>query len=471
MPTRILLVSSPGGPPIDYVLPRVAARGEVYVLALKPLPQATEKLWRPYCAEVIPAHSERLEGDALTGLIAENASRIGADAICTFSEPVVIAVARAAGRLGLAGAGPNVARSRDKRLMRAIWEAADVPIPRFRPVSSEAGLRKAFRELTPPLLLKSAWGAGSVGQLIIDREEHIASAWSQTRQTVAEADRTGVLPFAEPGALGDFLVEEIIPGTTRSWWEPGSGYGDYLSVEGIVVDGVYHPICITSRLPTIPPFTEVCNVAPCVLPAQLQRRVESVARAAVDALGLETCGTHTEIKLMDGGELAVIESAARFGGAMVTAQIEHVFGYDLVGMFTDALLGLPPRLPERMLTDRDGRGASATLSLIATDAAGNPWSRELDWDENLVDWDSIVTPGTKVEAVRSVTIPNGTPMPRYDLSAGVTALGGILFLCAADAQTLVRDSHAVLNSLEHALAEGRTEKNEASARAPPGDRR
>jgi biotin carboxylase len=459
MTKRILLVHNYGGPPPGYALPRIAARGQVEILALRPLPAATEHLWRPYCAAVIPAYEDRIEGDALTDLIVEQARRIGADAVCTMSEFAVIAVAQAAERLGLPGAGPEVARSRDKRLMRSTWEAAGVPSPRFRAVSSEDEVRTAFHELTPPLLLKSAWGAGSLAQLVIDREDRIGPAWAQSTAAMAEADATGVITLTEPGARVGFLVEEIIPGTTRSWWEDGSGYGDYLSVEGIVVEGEYHPVCITSRLPTIPPFTELCNIAPCVLPGHLQREVESVARAAVGALGLRTCGTHTELKLMADGRLAVIESAARFGGAMIAAQIERVYGYDLIGMLADALLGLPPGLPERMQTDRDARGAACSLSLLATNAAGVPWRRDLVWDESLVDWSTMLTPGTSVEAVPGQTIPDGTPMPRYELSSGLMALGGVLYLRAADAGTLVRDAYAVLNGLESALANGWREKN------------
>ncbi len=195
-------------------------------------------------------------------------------------------------------------------------------------------------------------------------------------------------------------------------------------------------------------------------PGHLQRKVESVARGAVDALGLQTCGTHTEIKLMDNGELSVIESAARLGGAMIAGQVEHAFGYEPIGMLVDGLLGLPARFPERMLTDRDAGGAAASLSLIATDAAGVPWAKDLVWDENLVDWTGMVTAGSRISAVPGATIANGTPMPRYDLSSGILALGGILFLRAANADIFVRDSLAVLNGLESALARGWADKSE-----------
>ncbi|MFI6437447.1 acetyl-CoA carboxylase biotin carboxylase subunit family protein [Streptomyces sp. NPDC050759] len=456
---RVLLVYCRGGAPLEYAIPKIAERAEVHVLALQQMPLHTEDSWRPHCTAVIPAWDERLEGDALVGLIVAEAQRVGADAVFTLSEFAVLAVAEAAERLGLRGAGPKAAQSRDKRLMREIWEQEGVPSPRFRRVTSEDELKSAYAELTPPLLLKSAWGAGAVGQLVIDSPERIAEAWAETTATVADAHATGFMELQQVGAERDFLVEEIIPGSIRSWWDADSGYGDYLSVEGIVADGVYHPLCITSRIPTIPPFTELSNLAPCALPQDLQRKVESVARAAVDALGLETCGTHTEIKLMEDGGLSVLESAARLGGVMVAPEIEHVFGYEPVGMLIDSLLGLPVRFPDRMLTDLDAKGAAGSLSLIATDDAGNPWAEELTWDEDLVDWSGILSPGSRIEAVPGLSITKGTAMPRYDSSSGALGYGGIFFLRTTDADTLVRDSHSVLNNLEAALSKGWREKN------------
>jgi biotin carboxylase len=453
---RILLVHSQSGPPIEYALPRLAARAEIHVLAFQPLPAGTEE----FCASVIPAHERRLKGDDLVDAIVEAAGWVGPDALCGLSEYTVIPVALAAERLGLPGPGAGAAASRDKRAMRAAWAKAGVPQPAYRPVASAADLRRAFRELRTPLLLKSAWGAGSTAQLVISAEEQIEPAWEEVRTVMKTADAADVVMLELPGAENDFLAEEIIPGTTRSWWEDGSGYGDYLSVEGIVIEGVYHPVCITSRLPTIPPFMELCNIAPCELPLPLQREIEAVARASVDALGLRTCGTHTELKLMADGGLALVESAGRFGGATVLRQIEHVYGLDLVGVVADALLGLPTDVPASMLTQHQATGAACTLSLVATNAVGDPWSQDLVWDSRVVDWASLVTPGTSVEVVPGKTIPDGTPMPKYERSGGKMVLGGVLYLTATDAATLVHDAYAILNGLEDALARGLQDSTE-----------
>lgn len=100
---RILYVYVKGGAPLEYAFPRIAACGELHVLALAPLPTTAEEVWRPSCTgiELLP---EAPRGDELVELIVEHAKAIGADAVLTLSEFAVLAVAHAARRLGLAGA-------------------------------------------------------------------------------------------------------------------------------------------------------------------------------------------------------------------------------------------------------------------------------------------------------------------------------------------------------------------------------
>jgi biotin carboxylase len=457
---KVLMVYTRGGAPIEYAVPHIAARAELHVLALQPLPSVGQESWRSQCTSIIDGRDTDLTRAAVTERVVSEASRIVADGIITLSEFSVESVAQAAEILRVPGAGPNAIRARDKRLMRETWEKAKVPSPRFRPVGSEAELREAFRELTAPVLLKAAWGTGSVGQVLIEHERDIPRAWASTSVTVAEAHKSGFMRLQQPGAVNDFLVEEVIPGSTRTWWPEDSGYGDYVSVEGIVADGVCYSLCITSRIPTIPPFTELSNLAPCVLTEDRQRRIEAVARAAVDALELENCGTHTELKLKDNGEVAVLETAARFGGVMVLPEIEHVYGFDALGALVDILTGGKPSLPPRMFTDAQARGAAGSLSLIATDAHGHPWQQRLVWDSTLVEWDRLLSEGSTIQAAPGLCIADGTLMPEYDPAAGARGYGGIFFLRCADAPTLVRDCHSVLNGLEDALSQGWARKSQ-----------
>ncbi|MCM2416486.1 hypothetical protein [Streptomyces sp. RKAG290] len=85
-------------------------------------------------------------------------------------------------------------------------------------------------------------------------------------------------------------------GEAADWFDE-PGWGDYVSVEGVVADGTFHPVCLSGRMPTVEPFTERAGITPALLPQDAQDRVVALAREAVDALGLSNCGTHTEIKL------------------------------------------------------------------------------------------------------------------------------------------------------------------------------
>ncbi|HWO58993.1 MAG TPA: ATP-grasp domain-containing protein [Umezawaea sp.] len=446
---KIVYVYVKGGAPLEHVFPRVAGCGELHVLALTPLPTTAADEWRPMCASVTELYTHE-RGEALVDLVAKHVDALGADAVLTLSEFAVLLVAHVAERLGLKGGGPGLVNARDKRLMRETWEAAGVPISRFRRVESEEDLAAAVAELRPPLLLKPAWGAGSVAQLVLDGPEDVAPAWRQVADALVLGGQAGMNELYAPDTDHDLLVEEILGGSTEGWYD-GPGHGDYVSVEGIVANGVHHALCVTGKLPAIPPFTEVASTLPSVLPVHVQRKLEEITDRAVDALGLDTCGTHTELKLGPDGSVAIIETGARFAGLMVTKQMETVFGVDPIAALVRELLGERVDYPPAMLVE--GRRAAASLAVIPTDASGVPWRTNPRWRPSAVDWTSILSPGTTAQQVRTFAMPEGAPVPDYDPSGGSRNWLGVFVVRADDAETLRRDCAAVLNGLEAALGE------------------
>ncbi|MBB6569827.1 hypothetical protein HNR71_005464 [Kribbella sandramycini] len=228
---KILYVYVKGGAPLETAFPRIADCGELHVLALSPLPAAGKESWEPCCTTITVHPGGLTPGEPVVEAIIEHARAIGADALFTLSEFAVLAVANAADRLGLAGAGPGIRAARDKRLMRQAWQAAGVPIPRFRRVDSAADLHGALAAMTPPLLLKPAWGAGSVAQLVLTSTDQVADAWAEIEQALERGGQVGMNELYEPNTDGDRLVEEIADGTTEGWY-PDGGYGDYLSRRG-----------------------------------------------------------------------------------------------------------------------------------------------------------------------------------------------------------------------------------------------
>jgi biotin carboxylase len=445
MQPAVLLVYAKGGPALEFLLPRLVSRAVVDVLLVGEPADWQRSLFDRLCRRVASADP----GERLADEIVATATAWRSDGVLTFSEFAVVATAAACLRLRLPGPGEGARQSRDKLLMRRAWERAGVPNPAFAPADSLAELVAARARIGGPVIVKSVLGAGSIGQAVLEPSDDAEALWRRLESAVAAARASGMAEH-DAGGGPRFIVEEIIASGTEGWYDE-PGYGDYLSVEGIVAAGVYHPVCLTARLPTVPVFVELSNHAPCVLAPELQHRIADVCRRAVDALGLDTCATHTEVKLMPDGSVRLLESAARAGGAAVTRELVEAYDVDLIGLQLAAALGQRPAAPESLLLPADARGAAASLSVIAVDSAGRPWSRLPPFVPDRVDWDALVSPGTTVELVRGQSQAPGTPMPPYHPNTGVLGYAGLLFLRSPDPATLREDSYRVLDGLEKAM--------------------
>ncbi|MEU3372568.1 acetyl-CoA carboxylase biotin carboxylase subunit family protein [Streptomyces sp. NPDC006711] len=453
--SKVLLVHAKGGPPLGHVLSRTAARAEVHLLALSALPPSVAGAARDLCASVVtPGDARQLD---LVSLIVSRAEAVGADAVLTFSEYAVVAVAEACEVLGLAGAGKAASLARDKRLMRRTWQEHGLSQPAFRAVDTEADLHEAARALSFPLLLKAAWSAGSTAHQIIRAPHQLSAAWRRSREVMAESAELGYAELHVAEAQGHFVVEEIVTGTASHWFDE-PGWGDYVSVEGVVAGGTFHPVCVSGRMPTVEPFTERAGITPALLSQDAQDRVVALAREAVDALGLRDCGTHTEIKLGADGGMWLIETAARFGGAMTVPQIEEVFGLDLVGMLVDHLAGRPVAWPERALTPAQARGAAGSLVVLAVDGAGEAWRERKIWDFSAVTKDVVLSPGSDLSVVTESSLPDGGLVPVYDPAAGANTMAALCLLSATDARTVLRDFETVVDALPRILPAATSEE-------------
>ncbi|PKV88660.1 acetyl-CoA carboxylase biotin carboxylase subunit family protein [Streptomyces sp. TLI_146] len=449
--SKVLLVHAKGGPPLGHVLSRTAARAEVHLLALSALPPAVTGSARRLCASVVTADAHRSD---LVSLIVSRAEAVGADAVLTFSEYAVVAVAEACEALGLAGSGKASALARDKRLMRRTWREHGLPQPEFRSVATEADLYEAAGVLPFPMLLKAAWSAGSTAHQIIRSPYEVSTAWRRSREVMAESAQLGYAELHVAEAQGHFVVEQIVTGTASDWFDE-PGWGDYVSVEGVVADGIFHPVCLSGRMPTVEPFTERAGITPAPLAPDAQDRVVALARRAVDALGLRDCGTHTEIKLGADGEMWLIETAARFGGAMTVPQIEEVFGLDLVGMLVDHLLGRPVEWPERALTPAQAHGAAGSLVVLAVDGRGEAWRDRRVWDFPAVSAVVPLSRGSELSVVAESSLADGSLVPVYDPAAGANTMAALCLLSATDPRTVLRDFETLVDALPRVLPAAR----------------
>lgn len=299
-----------------------------------------------------------------------------------------------------------------------------------------------------PFLLKSSGRGGGIGQQVIREGTSLTQVMDNVRRALSEAADHGIVEYSGRLDVAHCVAEEIIPSTTESWYSDPR-YGDFLSVEGMVADGTYHPICLTGRLPTLPPFAEIGAVSPCVLREDLQRRVEDLAVRAVDSLGLGTCATHTEIKLMADGGMCLLETAARVGGSTATALAESVFGVDLVGLQAQEVLGLPVSYPDQMLTS--GKGAAASLFLFAANSDGQPWASPAEFSWRAVNWNELVSAASRVEIIPSQMVPDGSVVFPYHPGSGALNYAGAVLVYSPDPKTLIDDSYRLIDGLEGAL--------------------
>lgn len=446
--SKVLFVHAKGGPPLGYTLSRIAAKAEVHLLLLAPLPENMEVRPDSLCSSVI--YSTEREREDLVSLIVETALNVTAEAVITCSEYSLIAVAKACERIGIPGVGENCWLVRDKRMMRQIWEWHGIPQPRYAVIEPKEGMPIAAEHLSFPALLKTAWSSDSTAHQILTSPRDLAGALQRAKQAINEFAINDDTELRLPVTDVDFLVEEIVSGSAREWFST-PGWGDSVSVEGVVAEGVYYPVCLTGRMPAIHPFTEWATITPAPLTEENQQRIVALSAKAVNALGLRNCGTHTEIKLGNNGEMWAIETAARFGGAAIVPQAEIAFGVDLLGVFTDQLLGREVSWPSAAFGPNDARCGAGTLSVMAVDSQDQPWQDTHVWDLPAIVRSFSLSPGSSLVVVPEHSIPDGATMPPYDAGAGANAVAASCFYTSQTPEAVLRDFEIIVESLSAIL--------------------
>lgn len=242
---------------------------------------------------------------------------IGADGLTTFSEFQLELTARAAEGCGLRFHDRAVTTLlTDKAAQRRALRAAGVDATRHAAVDSPEDLESAVREVGLPAVLKPRKGAASA-------ETHLI-------RTIADAER------ALRSAGGRFTLEELLRGDPDA---AGAAWGDFVSVESVVVDGEVEASYVTGKLPLAPPFRETGQFAPSTLTAPVRDRVAAYAEAAVAALGVRWGAVHTEVKLTREGP-RIVEVNGRLGGYVGDVHL-RAGGPDLLRDAIAAALGLP----------------------------------------------------------------------------------------------------------------------------------
>jgi biotin carboxylase len=257
------------------------------------------------------------------------------DGVLTFGDELIPTTAAVAERLGLPYHDTAVAAAlTHKDIQRRLLAEAGLRQPYFATFTDDAGLRDAMERVGFPAVLKPVCGNGSTNVVPVDDEEQVQAALRDAAAgTPDKAARfEGRHGF---GGSARWQLEERLIGMAH----PGGDWlGDYVSVETLSLSpGEHCHFWVTDRLPLVEPFREGGLGGPSLLPGSLRDEVCRLVAEGLDALGVGTGLSHSEVKLTPDGP-RIIEINGRLGG-MVADLVSKAGGPDVVRLALQSALG------------------------------------------------------------------------------------------------------------------------------------
>jgi biotin carboxylase len=200
----------------------------------------------------------------------------------------------------------TVALAHHKDLMRARLAEAGLDDTPAEVVADPARLAGFARRHGLPVVVKPVGGLASFGVTVARDEAELEPAFHRARTA---SDH----------------------GWHRSLGVLAEGYldGPEYSVEAISEVGEHVVLAVTAKYTDPVTRVELGHVVPAPLPAEVRERVERLALAVLDALGVEFGATHTEIVLTQAGP-KVVETHVRMGGDEIWELVHGVTGVDLI---------------------------------------------------------------------------------------------------------------------------------------------
>jgi biotin carboxylase len=185
----------------------------------------------------------------------------------------------------------TVEATNDKGLMRDVWAAAALSMPRYRYFTNEADVFQHIQYVGYPAILKPADSGGSGRGISVVR---------------SESDLQWAVDFARSYARnGRFILEQFIEGTE-------------LTIESFSINGRAHILAMSDKVkPDLRTRVATSLNYPALLADDVREKVEELVRAAVMALGIKNGVGHTEVIVTAGGQPFLVETAARGGGGHI----------------------------------------------------------------------------------------------------------------------------------------------------------
>jgi biotin carboxylase len=208
----------------------------------------------------------------------------------------------------------TIRRCQVKDLMRAGYESAGLPVPRFLGTHDVSDAERFVAVVGVPVVVKPARGWGQRGVSRVDREVDLAAAFASAA-AVSHGD-AGV------------VIEECI-------------VGHEISVNGWIEDGALVAWSVTDRevfAGASPLGVMRSEVVPCSVTAAEVDAAVDAARRGARALGLVRGPCYTQVCVTPRGPV-VFETAARCGGGFDADVTRLVSGVDLYRRLLGVALG------------------------------------------------------------------------------------------------------------------------------------
>jgi biotin carboxylase len=231
------------------------------------------------------------------------------------SDRAVLPAAQIAEALGLPGIGTGVARAMtDKKVMRALLEAAGIPQPRHAVLDRDSDARAVAETIPLPAVLKPADSGGQRGLFMIEEPGDVVRHLSET------------LAFSTSGRA---MLEEYVDG---------------VELNGIIVVRGGEPTLLTLSDRLRPPGLGFgvgwIHMYPSSLDDDVLDRVRAVAFEAVRVLGLRDGIAFPQL-IAAGDDVRLIEIAARIAAGQMADLVRFGTGVELFDVAIAQALGQP----------------------------------------------------------------------------------------------------------------------------------
>ena len=201
--------------------------------------------------------------------------------------------------------------STDKYEMRKALSSKSIPCPRFSFYEIDNFQNHEGFEF--PLIVKPTDRSGSRGVTKVN--------------SIDEANKA-ILKALDNSINKRVIIEEFIQSDRE------------FSVEFISFNGKHYPLAITDKVTTREPFFfEMAHHQPANVNKEIADKIFNVTIEVLNALDIKNGASHTEVYLLDNGEIRVVESAGRMGGDLIGSHMVQLStGFDFLMATIDVAL-------------------------------------------------------------------------------------------------------------------------------------